>query len=87
MLDINRFIKNITIRKHYLVSDIDIQDCVDTNTLHNNVSDGFYFHEHCSIKELTDLAAEGNSTGLSGVIVSEGLNRVKIKKSVSFLSH
>lgn len=72
LLDIHRFIRNITFRKYYLSSDVDIQDCVDINTLHNNVSECFSFQEYCSIKDLTDLAVEGDDTGLIGDVVRVG---------------
>lgn len=46
--------------------------------LHNDASDVFSFQEHCSMKDLADLAAEGGGTARLGDIVSEGLNRVRI---------
>lgn len=85
LLDINRFIRNINIRKHYLSSDVDIQDCVDINTLHNDVSECFSFQEYCSIKDLTDLAAEGDDTGLIGDVINEGIGGLKLRTIQIFI--
>lgn len=84
LLDINKFIRNLTLRKHYFTSDTDVQDCVESDVLHNDISDVFSFQEHCSMKDLTELAVEGGSTARLGDIVSEGLNRVRIGKHFDF---
>lgn len=52
--------------------------------MQDDIPECFSFQEHCSIKDLTDLAAESDGNGSIGYEVNESIQRVNIKCKSDF---
>lgn len=67
ILDVNRFVRNLTLRKHYRT--VDSTDNSNGNFLESSDDRSnlieYTFRELCAIRDLEDLSQEGNLTDLS----------------------
>lgn len=75
LLDVNRFICNVTIKKHYFASEVDRGDAPDVSFSPVS-SNTFSFQEHCISKDLRDLTEEGTHISLLGFTINMGLQKI-----------